>query len=264
MNDQSEGKEVMTYFHEVCDCAFKEKEISNDFYRAVRDINLEEFSDIIFEKSEQKTFVDGREVIVDVCATTKPCEAYICCFSMESDSLPMWNYYLKNDRYQGYNLGFDFDVKKLRMKSLELEINCNLFSVIYDPCEKTRLVKNIITSFYDFCSTHNIEYSLCNDYIRDLLQFRKLQFKSEHFTHEKEQRLVVAVPKDSETVKKRYRNFCGYIIPYIELSFNKEMLNSVTIGPLMEQEMSKKALESLKIDYEHNFEIYFSKAPIRY
>jgi hypothetical protein len=42
------------------------------------------------------------------------------------------------------------------------------------------------------------------------------------------------------------------------------MLNSVTIGPLMEQEMSKKALESLKIDYEHNFEIYFSKAPIRY
>lgn len=38
-------------------------------------------------------------------------QTFVCCFSLEEDSLPMWNYYTKEINGQGYNI--EFDDKKL-------------------------------------------------------------------------------------------------------------------------------------------------------
>lgn len=38
-------------------------------------------------------------------------QTFVCCFSLEEDSLPMWNYYTKEINNQGYNI--EFDDKKL-------------------------------------------------------------------------------------------------------------------------------------------------------
>lgn len=38
-------------------------------------------------------------------------QTFVCCFSFEEDSLPMWNYYTKEINNQGYNI--EFDDKKL-------------------------------------------------------------------------------------------------------------------------------------------------------
>lgn len=38
-------------------------------------------------------------------------ETFVCCFSLEEDSLPLWNYYTKEINNQGYNI--EFDDKKL-------------------------------------------------------------------------------------------------------------------------------------------------------
>lgn len=38
-------------------------------------------------------------------------QTFVCCFSLEDDSLPMWNYYTKEINSQGYNI--EFDDKKL-------------------------------------------------------------------------------------------------------------------------------------------------------
>ncbi len=38
-------------------------------------------------------------------------QTFVCCFSLEKDSLPMWNYYTKEVNSQGYNI--EFDDKKL-------------------------------------------------------------------------------------------------------------------------------------------------------
>lgn len=38
-------------------------------------------------------------------------QTFICCFSLENDSLPLWNYYTKEINNQGYNI--EFDDKKL-------------------------------------------------------------------------------------------------------------------------------------------------------
>ena len=34
-------------------------------------------------------------------------QTFVCCFSLEEDSLPMWNYYTKEINNQGYNIEFD-------------------------------------------------------------------------------------------------------------------------------------------------------------
>ena len=41
--------------------------------------------------------------------------AFVCCFSLDQDSLPMWNYYTKEINNQGYNISFD---DKTLLKSL--------------------------------------------------------------------------------------------------------------------------------------------------
>lgn len=38
-------------------------------------------------------------------------QTFVCCFSLDGDSLPMWNYYTKEINNQGYNI--EFDDKKL-------------------------------------------------------------------------------------------------------------------------------------------------------
>ena len=43
--------------------------------------------------------------------TNKGSQTFVCCFSLEEDSLSMWNYYTKEINNQGYNI--EFDVKKL-------------------------------------------------------------------------------------------------------------------------------------------------------
>ena len=34
-------------------------------------------------------------------------QTFVCCFSLDEDSLPMWNYYTKEINNQGYNIEFD-------------------------------------------------------------------------------------------------------------------------------------------------------------
>lgn len=46
-------------------------------------------------------------------------QTFVCCFSLEEDSLPMWNYYTKEINNQGYNI--EFDHKKL----VESILRCN-------------------------------------------------------------------------------------------------------------------------------------------
>jgi hypothetical protein len=46
---------------------------------------------------------------------------FVCCFSLDQDSLPMWNYYTKEANNQGYNI--EFDDKEL-VKSLLFQNSC--------------------------------------------------------------------------------------------------------------------------------------------
>lgn len=53
---------------------------------------------------------DYRKRIIDAYSKIDK-QTYVCCFSLDEDSLPMWNYYTKEINNQGFNI--EFDDKKL-------------------------------------------------------------------------------------------------------------------------------------------------------
>lgn len=59
----------------------------------------------------------------DDTSDTSNLHAFVCCFSLENDLLPMWNYYTKDTFNKGYNIGFDYRklITSLIVKNPELE-----------------------------------------------------------------------------------------------------------------------------------------------
>ena len=97
------------------------------------------------------------------------------------------------------------------------------------------------------------------------------RFKSQFFAHEREIRLVLYVPVEvpgniavDERLKIKYTSQSGYLIPYVDLVYKKELLGRITVGPLLEKEISIRTLETLKANYNYNFEIVTSNVPIRF
>ena len=67
-------------------------------------------------------------------------DAYLCCFSLDSDSLPMWNYYVKGNVYQGYNLEISNRfIHDIRASEPLVE----RYKVIYDDKEKQQKIQKI-------------------------------------------------------------------------------------------------------------------------
>lgn len=71
--------------------------------------------------------------------------------------------------------------------------------------------------------------------------------------------------EESEKKKCKFREKNGILMPYIEKNFDKEILEKITVGPLIEREVAKENLELyLENNRYKNVEIDYSKAPIRY
>lgn len=61
---------------------------------------------------------------------------FVCCFSMERDSLSMWNYYTKDINNQGYNIGIDY--KSLAVSILKRNrelLGCKMLIGEVDYCK---------------------------------------------------------------------------------------------------------------------------------
>ena len=67
----------------------------------------------------------------------KDMSAYVCCFSLERDSLAMWNYYTKDVNNQGYNLVFNYKdlIISLLQKNKELD-GCQFAFGKVDYCNR--------------------------------------------------------------------------------------------------------------------------------
>ena len=107
LNDYSEGQEILEIYRQVCEDLHDEGKIDESFFKKI--ITITPDTKTWFNlKTEYGT--SGRK-IERVC--------YVCCFSRKKDSLPMWNYYVKNNKYQGYNLGFGLNELNEELRALE-------------------------------------------------------------------------------------------------------------------------------------------------
>lgn len=270
VNDLSEGRDVIRCFTLACRVAVDTGCISQAFYDAIHDIELDVSAVMSFNIDERLNF-DGR--VIDIREGYMPlqCEAFICCFSLGGDSLPMWNYYSKKGVSQGYNIGFDEGMTERENMLLGKEpVHMEMVSVIYNDDEKIGDVMQIIETIFKI-SNGEPDFSRSRLLIKDELKKRMFRFKSPFFLHEQEVRLVLYLPVGfsdefllSDGLKIKYTSQNGYLVPYVDIVYKKELLRRITVGPLLEKDISIRTLETIKSHYKYNYEIVTSNVPIRF
>ena len=204
---------------------------------------------------------------------------YIFCTSIKGDSLNMWNYYLKNGKYQGYNIGISLGKILDYIESLELE-KCEFWQskVMYSLSEQVEYLIDYIRKIdYElYCCRKEAKisddaYSMliaAQEEIFEKIEFCRLFFKSEDFINEQEYRFVLRIPEDMKGSKVLSPGLMikeGVITPYYDLQINHNIIENITISPMLEEELAKKGLEilagRLKIE---NITISKSQISIRY
>lgn len=257
MNDYSEGKEIDDIYRSVCIELFAEKKIDEVFYKRIIDIKPEN-REVFYYKIEGGCR-GGRLAY----------ESYICCFSQKKDALPMWNYYVKNSRYQGYNLGLNVkEIQEQLSFDEEYIMSYHIGPVVYNNDEKKEIIKKIINEAY---LAKDSGLQCIENGIADRLMDLRMIFKNAAFEHEEEVRIIINIPKErredclSKEVKIYYRNVQGLIAPYIEIKFPKGTLKEVRIGPLMEDDKAKELLEEWLCGMKYrDVDVVNSKVPIRF
>lgn len=250
-------------------------------------------------------------------------QTFVCCFSLEEDSLPMWNYYTKEINNQGFNI--EFDDKKLVesiLKNNKCLDGCDFAFGIVDyskdnDSKYSKKFANKILSSFDVAlsnffltvakampSSHqaNIDQSAMAEWenkIRDLEKKNKLNnlpiyffngekcsfdknlfgdylcfVKRDCFRPEKEFRIVINVPnsklkdlKEAESYKFRISN--GILTPYLELTFGKDVVKSITISPTIKSDLVEQSIQDFTTYCDLPIKDYStfirkSKVPVRF
>lgn len=258
LNDISEGTLPQIRFSEVCEELRRDGRISDAFYNLIRQIKPTK-TDLIF-------------TTIDHCVRPHRGEydTYVTSFSEADDALAMWNYYSKGSRYEGINIGIRTQVL---LDSLEMngrsegKIKACAFKVIYDDAQQCEMISTFIEelfSKYEPGDEASVRY-----HISTMLSSLKMLFKNKCFEHEKEVRVVVQIFKKYKAeVPVKYRTYAGYIIPYIELRFDKGAVCQLTTGPMVGTEQLKKLQQSVIHEMLESHDYYVSERcseiPVRY
>lgn len=251
LNDPTEREYILDVLKSVCKEMYDSNEIDKNTY-----------DDIIEWEIDKKEWISYQDEKFHYGEFDS--EYYICCFSRNRDSLPMWNYYSKGSKYEGYNLEFCHDVfdcfplywQNCNFKTLDIE---------YDKEEQKKIIHNFIKKLMLIINYPNN----LNTFKINLYGFIKgyaLAFKKSCFAHEKETRIVLTIPKDgNKYFPIKYRVSNGCIVPYIECEFEKRLMTGVTIGPLVNAKISEDTLCRLLSEKGYRFDnIVKSKVPIRF
>lgn len=256
-NDASEGKIALEVYNKVC----------------------EKFGNISgFSVDDLKSIAPTRTLLMQSMVhgkikTTRPeCTAYICCFSKNPDSLPMWNYYSKANAYEGFNIGLDIGKinDSLSKNYKDIEVSSKIYPVIYDQQQQEELVESFlqkVLSHYRPGYETSVRYIISNQ-----LAMWKLVFKHKCFEHEGEVRVIVSAAKATTTKKSpidiKYRANGMYIIPYIEMKLDKSCVTSLVFGPVQWDKAQKqeqdKFIKDILRQNQYSASVAYSEIPVKY
>ena len=192
--------------------------------------------------------------------------SYICSLTFDGDSLPMWRNYSANGG--GYNI--EFSTQAL-IDLCELDYRCvdiSLIPVIYDYDTMLRVIRSFMRKVSAFWESDETSFSDFEALLDSFIVFFKLSFKHPSFSHEQEVRLVKYGRRIYDiNPLENYASNNGVLRPYISIDIPKNALIGVTVGPLIEAEISKRSIEDLltaNMDWEAKFPVSISAAPIRF
>lgn len=257
MNDKMEWLHALEIYKNVCDLLLKSGEISKDFYQKI----------FCIKPAQEQLFIHRADKNI-ITSHQDKCVHFICCFSKDSDSLPMWNYYSKSNARSGYNIGF-FNGNIITSKIDHVDsYRYHTYKVIYDDLKKYNIISTRLKELSNLTHSQEDLEIVANEISYFLLEWAAT-FKCSDFAYENEARLLVDVPVSALKENIKYRPSNGLIIPYIEVHFPRNILSYVKIGPLsclpedraLQIEIIK---ERLDLYGYRNADVSNSKVPIRF
>ena len=197
--------------------------------------------------------------------------AYILSFSIDPDSLCLWNYYTKGNQSQGYNIGFQADLltkafhgTKPGTSSAYIPIQGR---VEYEQQKQKDLVHRVIKSLIDVSCDHDPIFT--SEFILDKITSLGYFFKSECFGIEKEYRMVLVWNNHFHSEEyllreESFRSMNGYFIPYRQVPFeNSNCIKTITVSPTIDFELARTSLTRALRKYS-GVEVKQSNIPVRY
>lgn len=245
LNDTSEGMHILDLYQSVSEELLEQGRISNTFYDYIKDLEISKHQFINFPVPPSEGYY--HESVLD-CV---PCDAFICCFSLQEDSLDMWRYYSKGDGGYGlkcYPFLFDKykDYEHSNYKQDAMFSMIRSYKVIYKNSEKEAILKEIVldtfSAYQNSADTEAKKIENAQGFIRYALKIFQFQFKHECYASEQEYRFVFYRPYSKpETLKNelpqvKFRAQNGVVVPYIDIVVDKgtSYLEEVLISPYIE------------------------------
>lgn len=230
--------------------------------------------DLLLDDSED--FADGKFKLKFVKR-----RKFLFCTCTEPDSLPMWNYYVNNGNYQGYNVGFNLE-KLLKSFDTDEPGKVDPFEVlygrvIYTEKEYEKELTELLESIEKYYSLHGMDFARVNllAYIDRCGPF----FKHSKFEHEKEYRIAIEVDDDylkkggfshcfgenNRKIAYDFRTKQGLIVPFLKITYNEDAVSRIDISPMTEFEIAKESVrEMLQVSGFKGVQIHKSNIPIRF
>ena len=263
LNDIKEREDILDSLSAYCRMKQENGAFSEDFIHAVLAIKP---GDNVWISYSDSINTEGPEAVFQ----NIPCDTYLCCFSEVSDHLPMWNYYTKTTRCEGYCIGFD----RLLLADQDdtgRGYSLKLKKVIYDDAEKTAFFDSFLPELYEcYCAGDAADREEVLKVVQTILSDFQFVFKNASFRHENEVRGILQLPKGGarpgyDLPEVNFRNSNGYIVPYVEYPVDKTAVQQVVVGPLLDQEIAVRNLnEMLLFNGYQNVTVLESKVPIRF
>ena len=191
---------------------------------------------------------------------------YVSSFSLNQDSLGLWNYYTKSAGAIGYNI--IFDTEKFLKFSNDGSLIKQYGKVIYNKNEQLLILDNLITNLYvrfkEIGESSIDQNMLFQDFAYLISEF-SIFFKDESFKHEEEFRFVW------ESSKNAYiREYKNIFIPYLQYNIPIISILGITISPTNQSNIVELGLKQLIQNYLYDSErnisyrIDKSNIPLRY
>lgn len=209
-----------------------------------------------------------------------PSRYFVFCASTDADSLNMWNYYVKNGTYQGYNIGLSANKIVEQVPSAIVD-NVMYGGVVYDNKEKVSLLASLIMEADNklFSVLNNEKKRAGLEFVTDdivtglfkNLQYYRLFFKNKVFEGEKEYRIAIQMaPSDGDFsaagIEKGFTSRHGVITPHFDLKIPQDSVKRINLSPMLEHELASEGLNRLLTEknYSSKIEIGKSAIPIRF
>lgn len=239
----------------------------NDFTRIQRlDVN-----EIVFREIEGIPYRETRD--------------FLFCASIENDALNMWNYYLRNGQYQGYNLGIHMDTF---LRSFTEEPSgaptidgfvIYYGDVLYGPAKQEAELAAFLEQIERLGNKRNDKYIAIQ--LRNYMRGKGLFYKHSKFKDEHEFRIVISIAEEriplssnesnawigtvSKNIFEEFYIRNGIIVPCLNVPLRQNAVSRITIAPIMEFGIAKASIkEILKLNNFDSVSVHQSQIPIRF